>query len=96
MLIDVWHSSSVFLEISREEIAAVLERYANFKVKVFDEEASLSAFSDADQISDWAYDNIRWAVGAGVLKGRDDGSLDPKGSVMRAEAAALIHRFLCI
>ncbi len=83
-------------EISREEIAAVLERYANFKGKVFDEEASLSAFSDADQISDWAYDNIRWAVGAGVLKGRDDGSLDPKGSVMRAEAAALIHRFLCI
>ena len=78
------------------EPKAPLERYANFKGKVFDEEASLSAFSDADQISDWAYDNIRWAVGAGVLKGRDDGSLDPKGSVMRAEAAALIHRFLCI
>lgn len=59
-----------------------------------DETGDLSLFKDDAQISDWARGNVRWAVGAGLINGRDDGSLDLHGSTIRAEAAAVLQRFL--
>lgn len=81
-------------EISREQIAAIFERYAEYKGIATDEKGDLSKFTDADKISDWAKDNVRWAVGAGLISGRDDGTIDPLGNATRAEIAAIMHRYL--
>ena len=80
--------------ITREQIAAILERYADYKGVATDEAEGLSQFIDAAQISDWALGSMQWAVGAGLINGRDDGSLDPQGNTTRAEAAAMLQRFL--
>lgn len=81
-------------EISREQIAAILERYADFKGIATDEKGDLSKFSDVSEISDWAKSNVEWAVGAGLISGRDVGTIDPLGSATRAEVAAILHRYL--
>ncbi len=80
--------------ISREQLAAILERYADFKGIATDETGDLARFTDAAQVSGWALGNVQWAVGAGLITGRNDGSLDPQGSATRAEAAAILQRFL--
>ena len=81
-------------EISREQIAAIMERYADFKGIATDEEGDLTQFADASRISDWAIGNVQWAVGAGLISGRDDGTVDPLGNATRAEVAAILHRFM--
>lgn len=50
-------------------------------------------FSDADQVSGYASDAMRWAVGAGIISGKGNGILDPKGDATRAQAAAMLMRF---
>ena len=91
------HSNEEFAPddfITREQIAAILERYADYKGIATDEAGSLSRFTDAAQISGWALGNVQWAVGVGLIKGHEDGSLDPQGNTTRAEAAAILQRFL--
>lgn len=80
--------------ISREQIAAILERYADYAGVTTEESGDLASFIDAAEVSDWAVDNVKWAVGAGLLNGRDDGTLDPLGNASRAEVAAILQRFL--
>ena len=77
-----------------EQFAAVMQRYANYKGYPADETGDLSQLIDAGQISDWARENVSWAVGAGLIVGRDNGALDPQGSATRAEAAAILQRFI--
>lgn len=55
--------------------------------------ASLSAFADAASVSGWAVDAVRWAVGSGLMNGTNC-RIDPAGLTTRAEAAALLHRYL--
>lgn len=54
---------------------------------------SLDGFADRDAAGDYALDALRWAVGEGLLTGKDGGRLDPAGTATRAEAAALLMRF---
>ena len=54
----------------------------------------LSSFGDADAVSDWARDALAWAVGTGILSGKGDGNLDPRGIATREEAAQLMRNFL--
>lgn len=76
--------------VTREQIAALLYRYADPEAVT----ADLSAFSDAKSISTWAKDAMGWAVAKGLFTGKTGGILDPQGSATRAEAAALIMRFM--
>jgi len=76
--------------VTREQLVTLLWRCIG---KPAAEDADLSAFADADQIGDWAADAMAWAVGAGILNGRDGGMLAPKDTAARAEVAALIQRF---
>ena len=80
--------------ISREEMAAVLERYAAYRNMGLSGLGNLTQFADQAQISGWARSNVAWAVGAGLLSGRDNGLLDPQGQTTRAEAAAMLQRLL--
>jgi hypothetical protein len=79
-------------EITREQIAAMLFRYATYKHRNTTTSGDLTAFADADSVSDYALDAITWAVGAGIING-SDGRLDPQGTATRAQVATMVMRF---
>ena len=80
--------------ITREEMAAIMYRYAGYKGVDTSAAGDLSQFSDQSQIANWARGNVEWTVGYGLISGRSDGTLDPKGNITRAETAAILQRFL--
>lgn len=82
--------------VTREQLATMLWRYANFKGYDVSDAGDLSAFVDADKISDFAEEGITWATGAGILGGKEGGVLDPGGNATRAEFAAMINRFCAL
>lgn len=80
--------------ITREQMAALLYRYVASKQVIGDYADSLSQFSDNGQVSPWATDAMRWAVGAELIAGKENGRLDPQGPATRAEVAAILMRYL--
>lgn len=79
--------------ITREQLAAILYRYAKLKGLNPGVSGTLSGFTDTASVSPYAQDAMRWAVGRGLISGKGDGILDPGGSATRAEAAAILMRF---
>lgn len=79
--------------ITREQAAAILFRYAEYKNYDTKKTASLSAFSDAASISPYALEAMQWAKAAGLIGGRTETLLAPAQTASRAEAAALMMRF---
>ena len=79
--------------ITREQMAAVLYRYAQYKGYDTAAKADLSGYTDAAQVSDWAVDAIRWANAEGLISGTSPTTLTPKGGATRAQAAAILARF---
>ena len=80
--------------VSREQFAAMLYRYAREHAKLSTNEVGdLGSFPDSDAISNWAEDGLTWAVGAGILNGDTSGALNPAASASRVEAAAMLQRF---
>ncbi|MEE0511538.1 MAG: S-layer homology domain-containing protein, partial [Peptococcaceae bacterium] len=82
--------------MTREQMASMFHRFALQKgVTVSDGAAvDLNRFSDADAISSWALDVVQWACDTGLLRGFEDGKLDPTGNTTRAQYSAMIMRFL--
>ena len=82
--------------ISREQAAVMLYRYAEYKGYDVTEKAELDdVYDDADAIQGYAKDAMAWAVGAGIIKGKDGQKiLAPQGNTNRAESAAVISRFV--
>ena len=80
--------------ISREEMAVIMNRYAEYKGADTGVSGDLTRFADQAQISDWAREDIAWAVGYGLLSGKENNLLDPQGNTTRAETAAILNRFL--
>lgn len=78
--------------VTREQLAAILYRYAQVKGQDTALAGDLSGF--ADQPSGWASEPVRWAVGAGLLSGKGGGVLNPTGNATRAETAAMLMRYL--
>ena len=64
-------------EITREQLAAILYRYAQFKGLNVSAKGDLSGFADGAAVSDWAVEAMQWAVGAGLLNGNEQGRLAP-------------------
>lgn len=79
--------------VTREELATILYRFAKSQDKLGDKKGDLSGFADGGAASDWAADALAWAVGNGLLQGNDDGSLNPSGTATRAEIATILMRF---
>ena len=79
--------------ITREQLAAILYRYAAYKGYDVTAKSDPSAFTDAFKISDWAYDAIRWAYGTKLMQGNGDGTINPTGNTRRSEFATMIMRF---
>ncbi len=84
--------------VTREQVAAFLYRYASAKDYDLSASADLSKFPDASKISNYAKDNLAWAVGAGLISGSKDAAsgtvyLDPKGNATRAQVAQILMMF---
>ncbi|MBQ9535874.1 MAG: InlB B-repeat-containing protein [Clostridia bacterium] len=82
--------------ITREQFAAIMYRYANFKgydVSV-GQDTNILSYDDAFDVSGWAMEAMQWAVGSGLISGRTESTLAPKGDATRAEAAAILKRFI--
>ena len=79
--------------ITREQLAAILYRYANSKGKDTSVKAEL-AFNDAASVSEYAVDAMKWAVGTKLITGKGEGTLDPTGGATRAEVATILKRFI--
>lgn len=77
--------------VTREELASFLFKYAQYKGQPT-AEGALGLFRDADEISDWAEEAIRHAVGMGLIKGNDAGYLHPQSTAKRVELAAILVR----
>lgn len=80
--------------VTREQMAAMLYRYAKAAGLDVAQRADVDAFQDASAISDWAADGVSWCVAQGLLKGYPDGTLAPAGAVTRAQAATILQRFI--
>ncbi len=81
--------------ITREQLAAILYRYAKYKgydVSV-GEDTNILSYEDAESVSEYAIPALQWACGEGLINGAD-GKLMPTSSATRAQVAAIIHRFL--
>lgn len=76
--------------ITREQLAVMLYRYADSPAVT----GSVTGFSDADRISSFATDAMAWATTNGIMNGKGDGRLDPKGLATRAEVAQMIKNYL--
>ncbi len=79
--------------ITREQIAVIIYRYANFKGLNKGEKAELSEYADASEISDWATDALSWANSSQLINGMGDNTLSPKSSATRAQVAAIFERY---
>jgi len=82
--------------ITREQIAAIIHRYAQYKgydVSV-GEDTNILSYDDYEKISEYAIYSMQYAVGCGLIKGRSASMLNPQDFATRAELAAIIHRFI--
>ncbi len=79
--------------VTREQIAAILYRFADGKDCNIEGRADLSSFNDAASISAYARDAMAWANDAGLIKGRDGNMLAPGADAKRCEIAAILQRF---
>jgi len=81
--------------LAREEFAALLFRYANYKELDTKDRADLSKFADANRIEGYAEPAISWANAKGLITGHaDSGLLTPKGNATRAEMASILYRYI--
>ena len=82
-------------EITREQIATIMYRYAKYKkydVSV-GESTNIISYDDFDDISEYAIGAMQWAVGSGLINGRTEKTLNPKDNATRVEISAILHRF---
>ena len=81
--------------ITREQMAAILWRYAKYKgydVSV-GEDTNILSYNDAESVSEYAIPAMQWAYGAGLIQG-DNGKLMTQGEAERCQVAAILHRFM--
>ena len=79
--------------VSRQEFAQMLYRYAKYKGYDLAAEGDLSQFPDSGKIGEWAEAAMKWANGEGLIQGHENGTIDPTGTTIRAQAASILMRF---
>ena len=88
------YSGTVFAPekaMSREEMAVVLYRYAQYKGWDVSAQGDLSRYADSESVSAWSAEAMTWAVGAKVMNGMD-GRLAPQGDALRSQTATVLMR----
>ena len=80
-------------QVTREQLAAILYRYAQLSGKDTDQTADLSGYTDSVTISAWAPQALKWAVGSGLISGTGTHTLSPRGTATRAQIAVILQNF---
>ena len=80
--------------ITRQQLAAILYRYAQLREYDVSNTADLSEFKDCDTVGKFAQPAMSWAVANGLVQGYTDGTLKPADSATRAQLAAILMRFM--
>lgn len=78
---------------TREQLITIMYRYAKYKNYDIRHDASLSAFSDADKISEYAVEPFMWGITNKIITGTSDSTLSPKDNTIRCQMAAILNRF---
>ena len=85
-------------EITREDMALMMYRYANMLGLDTTARGDISGFPDAEKVSGYAADAMKWAVGEEIIKGKEeagkDNIIEPQGTAERAQCATIIMRFM--
>ena len=81
-------------EVTREQLAAILYRYAKLKGYDTSKSNKLDSFKDADKVSSWGVEAMQWANAESLINGKSNSMLDPQGKATRAETAAILMRFM--
>ena len=79
--------------MTREQLATVLYRYANYKEYDTSDKADLSTYKDVQHISGYAVDAFKWANANGIITGTSSDMLEPQGAANRAQIASILRRF---
>ena len=80
--------------VTRQEIAAILQRYAKYKGADITQTADLSAYTDNASVASWASDAMAWAVNKGVITGATSTTLAPSANATRAQVATMLMRYM--
>ena len=79
--------------VTRQQMAAILYRYAAWKKWDVSQQGNLFQFTDWEQIQEYARTPLAWASAAGLIQGKENNILDPAGTATRAQVATLLQRF---
>ncbi len=80
--------------VTRQEIAVMIYNYARYKGYDMTPTGNVYKFSDASALPSWSTPPVQWAIGNGIIGGKENSKLDPRGTATRAEAAAMLNRFI--
>ena len=80
-------------EITREQLATMLFRYAELMGEDVSKRASLDSFQDGGKVSGYAVEALKWATAEGIVTGKTGGVIDPQAGATRAETATMFMRF---
>lgn len=80
-------------DITREQLATIMFRYANFKNYDTTNKESLSKFNDSNKVSDYAVSAFEWALANRIITGTSETTLEPQGNALRSQVAAILRRF---
>lgn len=80
-------------DITREQLATIMFRYANFKNYDTTNKEALSKFSDSNMVSDYAVSAFEWALANKIITGTSETTLEPQGNALRSQVAAILRRF---
>ena len=79
--------------VTRQQLVALLFRYATLMGYANDQRADLSSFPDADSVAAYAVEPFQWSVANNIVAGTADGTLNPTGTATRAQFAVILYRF---
>ncbi len=80
--------------VTREQLATMLYSYAKYKGKNVSSSTNISGYNDSYKVTGYAKPALQWAIGKGIISGKDNGRrLDPQGTATRAEAATMIYSY---
>lgn len=79
--------------VTREQLAAMICRYARYRNVITDSKNDITSFSDYKSVSSWARADLAWANESGLITGMTETTLGPKGFASREQFAAILERF---
>lgn len=82
--------------VTREQMVVFFGRYAEHQGIETESQQELEGYTDADKVSEYAVEYMKWAVEAGLIKGITETTLVPNGSSARAQAATVLYRYVTL